>query len=526
MSASPWHAIRKVPVEQLRGKTLRFLVPSLEPPYVNYINFTPSAVKDHGYNPGVVVEIMKDIGKTLNLTYELVVTNDTKWGNLVNGTWNGAFGRLYKGEADMIAGATIMQYDRSLISDLTYPFEFELTGMLIRTPIRYSDHTFLIVTQPFKWEVWGLTAIAILASGIVLKLLTRVLGSLGEHQYSPFDSVWIFFSIFVQQGLPHQPSSWTCRILLALWWLAAMTLMATFTGSLVALFAVQRINLPFTSVEGMLRSIKAGHYIMLMDVNSQTRTEMIAESNISLFKELWHEMSVNKRVKYVDGLQRGVDMVKASEGGLVLVGSMVTLEYYAFVDCQLTLIPEGFLPTYLSIPLLKNSPFSTYFSSRIQELNERGFIQKWMRDYLVYLASRRTTKCNETMTETGNLSLRRAQGAFWLLLAGLSLAFLFLFVEYIYSWLKARMFKSSPRSLQSMSTDNISTLKSSKSFGAPTRESMSTSSDTEGSFSRGRNALNLSLPLRSLPSMKSEDLKLDDHQSPLDHSLEIFEERF
>lgn len=30
------------------------------------------------------------------------------------------------------------------------------------------------------------------------------------------------------------------------------------------------------AVEGMLKSIKAGHYIMLMDVNSQTRTEMIA----------------------------------------------------------------------------------------------------------------------------------------------------------------------------------------------------------------------------------------------------------
>ena len=50
-----------------------------------------------------------------------------------------------------------MQYDRSLISDLTYPFQFEQTGMMIRAPVQYSDNTLLIVTEPFQWEVAALT---------------------------------------------------------------------------------------------------------------------------------------------------------------------------------------------------------------------------------------------------------------------------------------------------------------------------------------------------------------------------------
>jgi hypothetical protein len=46
-----------------------------------------------------------------------------------------------------------MQYDRSLVTDLTYPFEYSETGMLIRSPDQYVDNTLLIVTEPFKWEV-------------------------------------------------------------------------------------------------------------------------------------------------------------------------------------------------------------------------------------------------------------------------------------------------------------------------------------------------------------------------------------
>ncbi|CAJ0583145.1 unnamed protein product, partial [Mesorhabditis spiculigera] len=487
MSASPWHAIRNIPLSELRGRRLRFLVPSIEPPYVNYVNFSQDAVKDMGYGPGVVIEIMKDVGKILNLTYELVSTNDTKWGNLINGSWNGAFGKLYRGETDMISGAAIMQYDRSLISDLTYPFEFELTGMLIRSPMRYLDHPFLIVTQPFKWEVWGLTLIAILLSGVVLKYLTTTLGALGEQQYSAFDSVWIFFSIFVQQGLPRQPYSWTCRFLLALWWLSAMTLMATFTAA-----------------EGMLKAIKAGHYTMLMDVNSQSRTEMIAKSNASLFRALWHEMSVNKKVKYVDGLEKGVELVK-SNVGYVLVASMVSLEYYAFVDCQLSLIPEGFLPTYLSIPLQKNSPFSTFFSNRIQELNERGFIQKWMKDYQIYLASRRTITCNTTTSEN---------------------AFLFLIGEYGYHLFRLKHFEPKIAPNSAMASDNVSTSKSSRSFGGPSRQTSIVSPET-GEFSRRRNVLNLTLPIGSMQAIPPDENYLENPEtgSP-NESLDVFDMKF
>lgn len=180
-----------------------------------------------------------------------------------------------------------------------------------------------------------MTAISIAVSGIVLSIFTRCLRVANEIDFSLVDSLWVFFSIFVQQGdiveiewkrekesrpgciktpilvksaltvsplpikvtdtpcqdfrafltknlgdlmyrtpkekifdterktplqilsalligalagLPMQPRSWTCRVMIALWWLASITLMANFTGRLVALFAVDRISMPFNGI--------------------------------------------------------------------------------------------------------------------------------------------------------------------------------------------------------------------------------------------------------------------------------------
>ncbi|TMS36300.1 hypothetical protein L596_003495 [Steinernema carpocapsae] len=244
------HPVRKeVRLEELRGKVLRVVVPKVEPPYVNYLNYSVKAEKERGYGPGVVMEILRVIADELDLTYEFLESPEGEWGTFDNGTWTGAFGELVNGRADIIAGATIMQYDRSQASDLTYPFQFEMTGMLIRSPEQYTDNTFLIVTEPFKLEVWGLAAATICVSAIALKCITTALRSQMEIQYSFVQCVWIFFSVFVQQGVPIQPTSWSSRSMLSFWWLASITLLATYTGSLVALFAVDKTVLSFKSNE-------------------------------------------------------------------------------------------------------------------------------------------------------------------------------------------------------------------------------------------------------------------------------------
>ena len=51
-----------------------------------------------GYTPGVVMEILLDLARDFNLTYQFVQPIDAEWGvQLKNGTWTGAFGQIHRG---------------------------------------------------------------------------------------------------------------------------------------------------------------------------------------------------------------------------------------------------------------------------------------------------------------------------------------------------------------------------------------------------------------------------------------------
>ncbi|GMT35913.1 hypothetical protein PFISCL1PPCAC_27210, partial [Pristionchus fissidentatus] len=423
--------------QDLMGRTLRLYVPKIEPPYVNYVNFSDAERLARGYGPGVVIEILKEIKNKLNLTYEIIESTDEKWGSLENGNWTGAFGVMYRKEADILVGAAIMQYDRGLITDLTFPFQYAPTAMLIRSPEKFNDNTWLIVTQPFKWEVWGLTAFSIAVSGLILYIFVRFLRCADEVQYTMVESVWIFFSVTVQQGLPVQPRSWSCRVMLALWWLASITLMATFTGSLVALFAVDKTSLPFYNFQQLVRLVQGGGWRIIMDGTSMTRTNMIKESESQTYKDLWYEMSVNRKVTYVKGVDAGVTLLLA-ESNYCLLGPEDSLKFQAAIDCRLKKLDEGILPTYLSIPFAKDSDFSTYASNTIRDLVERGFIQKWIDDYTSYMATKKgNTRCSPTNTAADKyLDLSKSQGAFWVLIGGFVLGVTFFIIESIYKGIR------------------------------------------------------------------------------------------
>ncbi|CAB3399538.1 unnamed protein product [Caenorhabditis bovis] len=461
----------------LKNQTLRVVFPTIEPPYVNYANFSDDAVAEKGYGPGVVMEILKEIGRRLNLTYEIIPSEGTSWGEFINGTWTGAFGQLKRGEADILAGAAIIDYDRSMLCDMTYPFQFEPTGIMIRYPEKYEDDTLLIVTEPFSWTVWFITAVVIFVSALIFLAMTTILRRVfGEMHVTLFESTWVFFSIFVQQGLPQQPRSWSCRVLIGLWWLASITLSATFTGSLVALFAVEKTNLPFQNIDTLVRSVKQGKFEIVMDGNSFTRTEMIARSKLPVYQELWHEILVNHKVKYVDGIQKGVEFVRANSG-YALLGPMATLRFYVYSDCKVLLLNDGILPVYLSIPLAKNSKYTSYFSTKIREMVERGFTEKWISDYESYVATQRINECNSTTPGPKSyLDLKRAQGAFWVLLAGTILGIVLFIGEFLHQLFYKHIFKRYWRSNNESST----TPPSIHNITTPECSSSEASNETEG----------------------------------------------
>ncbi|KAE9554306.1 hypothetical protein FO519_002477 [Halicephalobus sp. NKZ332] len=420
---------RPFKVKDLENGNLRVLIPRVDPPFVNYLNITPEGRATAGYTPGIVIEILEEIGQKLNLTYEYIV-GSSEWEGYIDNSVEKIF---QSNKVDIIADGAVIEQNQGLHSDFTSSFMFQFTGMMIRSPDRYKDSTWLIVIEPFSWEVWLFILLSIIISGLWLKMSSILLSRIyNDINYSYFGFTWLFFSITLQQGLHRQPGSWTMRVLVALSWLASITLSASFTGSLVALFAVERQTLPFKSIQDVVNAIKSGRYTVLMSQGAKWQADMIAGSKLAIYKSLWHEMSMNNRLMYVTDLLTGIDYVKKSPG-YILFGSFDTLSAYATVECEVVMLQETILPVYLSIPMRKDSIYLPYFSARIKEFTEFGLVNKWLNDYKSYVFSRKQYRCNSTSylySRHGFLTMTQMQGAFWILFIGLGLAVVYLVIEW------------------------------------------------------------------------------------------------
>uniref|UniRef100_A0A0N4ZHQ8 PBPe domain-containing protein n=1 Tax=Parastrongyloides trichosuri TaxID=131310 RepID=A0A0N4ZHQ8_PARTI len=433
-------------ISELFGGHLKVIVPKIEPPYVNYLPLDINHINPIDDPPGVVIMILKTAAEKLNLTYEFIISEEEEWGTLVNDTWNGSFGKLIYGDYDIIAGGAILRYDRSLYTDMTFPFHYQSYGIMVRSQQNSRSYMWLIVTDPFSWQVWLYIASSIVLSTVIFKILTSILRNINdEEQYSLLQSLWIFFSIFLQQALTRQPKSWTCRILISMWWMSSITLLATFTGSLTALFAVNSVIYPFKNFDGMVQSIKASKYTLLMDINYPSKIEMIAESSLPSYKQLWHEMYVNNKVDFVDGFKSGIEYIKNNPNH-VFVAPLEMLNIYDGLECNMLILSDEILSSYLSIPFKKGSKYSDYFSDQIREYMEHGFIDKWISDYKTQIYSENTKRCNTSNKQTSNdvsLGIDKAKGSLYVYLFGVCISIIVIIFEIIthYSILLLRKFK-------------------------------------------------------------------------------------
>uniref|UniRef100_A0A0K0E5S7 Ionotropic glutamate receptor L-glutamate and glycine-binding domain-containing protein n=1 Tax=Strongyloides stercoralis TaxID=6248 RepID=A0A0K0E5S7_STRER len=422
-------------ISELIGGHLKVIVPKIEPPYINYLPLDINHINVIDNPPGVVIMILKTVAEKLNLTYEFIIAEQEDMGTLVNGTWNGAFGKLIYNNYDVIAGGATLRYDRSIYTDMTFPFYYQSYGMMIRSPKQNRNYTWLIVTDPFSWPVWLGIAVSIIISALIFKVLTRLLKNISnEEQFSIVESLLMFFSIFLQQSITRQPINCSCRILIAFWWLSSMTLLATFTGSLTALFAVDSIIYPFKDFDGMVQSIKNGKYTLLMDINYPSKIDMIAKSNLPSYKKLWYEMYDNHKVNFVDGFLSGIEHVK-NNPNYVFVAPKEMLDIYSGLECNTILLNSEILSSYLSIPFKKDSKYTDYFSDQIRQYLEHGFIDKWISDYKAQIYSENTKRCNETKQQTSSdvtLGIDKAKGALYVYLSGISISILVIFIELIF----------------------------------------------------------------------------------------------
>ncbi|KAI1710502.1 CRE-GLR-8 protein [Ditylenchus destructor] len=369
---------------QRRGKEkfVPFLPPDPKPPiFFGFQTKVEDGLKHDQVRsrPGIVWEILLEMARSLNLTYEVEPLDCPERHNSnTQDNWDCAFNKLSKGSADIIVGGSVMR-GKNNKSDVTFPFFHQKSGILIRSS-EYSNFVSMALFEAFSKEVWMAVIISIFIAFLFLRITHIISSSIlegSQRKYSAIDSFWIIFSIFTRQ-----------------------------------------------TFRGLLEALKDDRYKVVMDMNSRAQARMIQTKNYSLVSQLRYEIEVNKKVVYIDGIMNGVNLVQ-TQRGYALIASMDVLDILAKVDCNIVLLEEPILSTYITIPVRKGSPYKDYLNRRIPQLMQHGFIEKWTRNYIMSLGAKSRKTCQKR--NLWNLPLKQYRNIFWFLIFGLCIS-MFLFI--------------------------------------------------------------------------------------------------
>ncbi|KRZ70591.1 putative glutamate receptor [Trichinella papuae] len=369
----------------------------------------------------LVWSILKELGRMLNIKYEIVNHTEKQLGNFENGTWTGLLKLLKNEEVDILGIPTEVTFDHLDIADYTKPLFQSDYAILIRSPNTFTDNTFFILTAAFNMTAWTMVAALVLFSGCIFYVICHTLKRNNEQQYTFLDACWVFCSIFLQQGLWKTPNSFTGRMFVSLWWLWSITLLAIYSGGMLMTLSSGRERFPFYTLDELAYLVQHSGYKIVTESSSSSHL-YIKDSLKDNLKKIWHEMSINKKWINVSSFQDGKDLI-INQPRTVLIAPREPLLVLAASDCRVTLAKQSLSSFWCSICTRKNFPFLKEFSEQIELLLQSGFIKKIQREFHVFLeSSKKDMMCRQNLhgdglTETP-LNLDEAQGVFWLWLLG------------------------------------------------------------------------------------------------------------
>lgn len=164
---------------------------------------------------GFVVDMMKEIGKFLDVRFEINLVKDGTYGALINSTtnvWNGMIGEVMRGEADIAVADLTINSNRELAVDFTYPFMSTGISIIYKKPTTKETSLWSFLS-PFSTVVW----ICLLAAIVSISLIFFYVGRFTpyewcdphpckhhepvlENQCNMRNSFWCIIGSLMQQG--------------------------------------------------------------------------------------------------------------------------------------------------------------------------------------------------------------------------------------------------------------------------------------------------------------------------------------
>ncbi|CAC5371233.1 GRIK3 [Mytilus coruscus] len=361
--------------------------------------FSPFEYVENGIWKGLCIDLLKELSRDLNFTYQIVTSPDGEWGRFVNMSWTGMIGQLERREVDLTVTPLSIQEERERVMDFTLGFFVDALLIIMKKPDP-NKTKWLRLIKPLRWEVMVLT-------GFLIPIISAMLFL--TEKFNPY------YKYDLKIGaLPDY--FWYC--------FGCVFMQATYSGNLIAYLTVPIEKLPFDSPATMIEQTEyewgttGGTYWQMFFEHSTNPT------NQAVWKGI---VASNKTDKRVLSYSENDHMQKVKEDHYAYIAEKSYLEVVVSEDCELAMTTEEILTVQYGVGLSNNSPYTKIFSDSILHILESGLIQIWKQKHW----PKRNFCAGSLLTEAKPIMWIDIQIAFYFLGGGTLLGFLVLFVEYI-----------------------------------------------------------------------------------------------
>lgn len=387
---------------------------------------------------GFCIDLLEKFAEELGFTYELVRVEDGKWGVHENGKWNGLIAELVNRKTDMVLTSLMINAEREAVVDFSEPFME--TGIAIVVAKRTGIISPTAFLEPFDTASWMLVGIVAIQAATFMIFLFEFLSPSGfdmklavpqttgkdsrPYRFSLFRTYWLVWAVLFQAAVHvDSPRGFTARFMTNVWAMFAVVFLAIYTANLAA-FMITREE--FHEFSGLDDTRLARPFSHKPPIKFSTIPGSHSDSTIAkYFKEMHYYMRKFNKTSVSEGVQA---VLSGDLDAFIYDGTVLDYLVQQDEDCRLLTVGQWYAFTGYGLAFTRNSKYVDMFNKRLLEFRANGDLERMRRYWM-------TGTCRPGKQEhksSDPLALEQFLSAFLLLMAGILLAALLLFLEYLY----------------------------------------------------------------------------------------------
>ncbi|GAB6031584.1 hypothetical protein CHUAL_009349 [Chamberlinius hualienensis] len=382
---------------------------------------------------GIAVQLMRSVQERLSFQLDLVCLDEfihrNNGFNSSMSKWEITSQILQQKLVDIVIAATVITPAREQLVDFLVPFHTEDFVLVSAKPKLKSVATVLL--EIFELETWcvlGLLALLFTISLILIKNITMKTENIWMITKSNMSECFLIMSgIIFQQSVHLNSRSYSTMVLLLTWILLTIVVCGMYNGSLFSFMSSQRYNSAIRTLDDVFEDESLTLGI--------TKDAML-NSNIMHSYETKITKAINKTVIHDSITVDIMNQVKSKRHVLIERETAAKM----LLDKQVTkrgnkigfVIGDSFFKDKVSFAVYKNNPLQDILNNELLDIISNGHIDKWKREFFPILKFK--FEVSLTVKEKhAKLTIRKFQGATYILIVGIIAAMFLLLVEYAVS---------------------------------------------------------------------------------------------